>query len=466
MSHERDSIYQAKQLVGPRDIRVLDIEPAEDFDETIRCSLRVISLDSNENSYKTLSYAWQSFENCKSIYCDGKSLTITSDLELALKRIREKMNSESTIVSTIWIDAICINQEDKVEKGHQVAMMGDIYAKSRRLIAWLGEANTEEIKNVRKAVQNPKAETSAEVLHAVTERPWFKRGWIIQEVFKSPRERRHALLGNYQLRLDTLILSYHAATGDWDAAPVFRGFRDNMLFKHASSPRPQGPGEALPCLLVNLVIFRDAKFSQAHDRIFALLSISSDRETITVDYEKDLRSLYLNVATSRVRLPSRLPVLMMLALILRNRGSVDLGLPTWVPDWRATNDLSQYESDELRNLFRSLFNAPRFAPDKDWGRPTVDEHQCLSFTCSVVDLKSLAACKECQQDIFTVVPWSRVLSKTVHIFCATEPVIFFAKSAIFRGISKAMELEAYLVVTPSRRLCLTRHSTGREVCIR
>jgi hypothetical protein len=179
MSDDRESIYKAKPLVGPRDIRVLDIEPAEDFDAAIRCSLRIISLDSSEDKYQTLSYAWASFENCKSLYCDGKSLTVTNDLELALKRIREKINSKGALCPTIWIDAICINQDDMVEKGKQVAMMGDIYAKSRRLIAWLGEASDEEINDVRTAIQNLKAQASAGVLSNVARRTWFGRGWVI-----------------------------------------------------------------------------------------------------------------------------------------------------------------------------------------------------------------------------------------------------------------------------------------------
>lgn len=39
----------------------------------------------------------------------------------------------------LWADAICINQDDVQEKGHQVNMMGKIYTKAIGVIVWLGQ---------------------------------------------------------------------------------------------------------------------------------------------------------------------------------------------------------------------------------------------------------------------------------------------------------------------------------------
>lgn len=41
----------------------------------------------------------------------------------------------------LWIDAICINQDDIAEKNSQVAMMAEIYKKATRVNIWLGESN-------------------------------------------------------------------------------------------------------------------------------------------------------------------------------------------------------------------------------------------------------------------------------------------------------------------------------------
>jgi len=39
----------------------------------------------------------------------------------------------------VWIDAICINQDNLDERSQQVSLMTDIYSKARRVIIWLGE---------------------------------------------------------------------------------------------------------------------------------------------------------------------------------------------------------------------------------------------------------------------------------------------------------------------------------------
>lgn len=39
----------------------------------------------------------------------------------------------------MWVDALCINQTDNVERAEQVAKMGSIYSRTSHLIVWLGE---------------------------------------------------------------------------------------------------------------------------------------------------------------------------------------------------------------------------------------------------------------------------------------------------------------------------------------
>ena len=60
---------------------------------------------------------------------------IAVNLHDALVRLRDE--DEDRI---LWIDAICINQDDKQECGHQVQQMASIYENARQVIIWLGEA--------------------------------------------------------------------------------------------------------------------------------------------------------------------------------------------------------------------------------------------------------------------------------------------------------------------------------------
>ena len=50
---------------------------------------------------------------------------------------------------TIWIDAVCINQKDTVERGEQVAVMGQVYEKTTRNLIWLGPSD----ENTAEAIQ-------------------------------------------------------------------------------------------------------------------------------------------------------------------------------------------------------------------------------------------------------------------------------------------------------------------------
>jgi hypothetical protein len=70
-----------------------------------------------------------------SIECDRQSLDITPHLLEGLKSIYITSG-----VSSIWIDAICINQADDDEKAVQVAKMHHIYRKAKFVVVWLGAA--------------------------------------------------------------------------------------------------------------------------------------------------------------------------------------------------------------------------------------------------------------------------------------------------------------------------------------
>ena len=63
---------------------------------------------------------------------DGQTVQVTTNLEAALRVLRARR------FDTLWIDAVCINQADLVERGLQVTRMGLIYSKAVEVVAWLG----------------------------------------------------------------------------------------------------------------------------------------------------------------------------------------------------------------------------------------------------------------------------------------------------------------------------------------
>ncbi|KAK0724351.1 heterokaryon incompatibility protein-domain-containing protein [Lasiosphaeris hirsuta] len=118
-------------------IRLLRLLPPPDDKSRTECQLITYSLlDSRRtHSYEALSYVWGSEESKEPIWVDGNKLSVGGNLYKALSHLRDCF-----VERILWIDAICINQRDDKEKGHEVQSMAKIYAKASHVIAWLGEA--------------------------------------------------------------------------------------------------------------------------------------------------------------------------------------------------------------------------------------------------------------------------------------------------------------------------------------
>jgi hypothetical protein len=130
--------FHHRRLSSPRSIRLLDLLPSPDLDASLEATLMEASLDNS--NYEALSYVWGSRFGTEPFTCDGKLLLITPNCESALRHLRLKDKQR-----ILWVDAICIDQEQGEpsvkERNSQVALMGEIYAKSSHTICWLGQGN-------------------------------------------------------------------------------------------------------------------------------------------------------------------------------------------------------------------------------------------------------------------------------------------------------------------------------------
>ncbi|KAF9872968.1 hypothetical protein CkaCkLH20_09478 [Colletotrichum karsti] len=84
--------------------------------------------------YAALSYAWGNDPDTECITVNGLPFMARKNLCLSLQRLRKE---DEDIV--IWVDSICINQDDMVEKGVQIAQMNMIYGGATLVTIWLGE---------------------------------------------------------------------------------------------------------------------------------------------------------------------------------------------------------------------------------------------------------------------------------------------------------------------------------------
>jgi hypothetical protein len=113
--------------------RILILRGGPDFGR-IECRLETVSLDDPRLRYEALSYCWGAQEGRTPIYCNGRRLDVTRNLKMALNNLRPEQGER-----TLWVDAICINQNDKPECARQVLKMGDIYGRATGVVVWIGE---------------------------------------------------------------------------------------------------------------------------------------------------------------------------------------------------------------------------------------------------------------------------------------------------------------------------------------
>jgi hypothetical protein len=180
-------------------------------DEKIRCTLESMEIlgvrEQDESApverrlYEALSYTWGDATKCRAIECNGKHFGVSQNLFDALINIRLSDKSRA-----IWIDALCINQENDAEKSEQVQYMYRIYRAATRVIVWLGiEADDSDFimwamafvgsRKNRAAIMGRDHNHECLVqlarltkgIETLTKRPWFFRSWIRQEIAAAPK---------------------------------------------------------------------------------------------------------------------------------------------------------------------------------------------------------------------------------------------------------------------------------------
>jgi hypothetical protein len=126
-----------------KEIRVLYLEPTSHIspEAPVRCRLENVSLsDPHRHKYIAISYSWGKDPPLTDIELEGKPFKVSKTAEIALRGLYSRSLAwpKPDFTIPVWIDTICINQIDLVEKVHQVAMMKDVYSGAEKILAWLG----------------------------------------------------------------------------------------------------------------------------------------------------------------------------------------------------------------------------------------------------------------------------------------------------------------------------------------
>lgn len=206
----QDFYYRYQPLEGTDHIRLLKCTPRANLQSgrgVLRrwaFSLVHVSLD-NAPPFETISYAWGNTARFYKLPMEGtEDIAVTKSAFEALPYLIQ--NSETGL---LWMDQICINQDDLDERGHQVALMGKVFSNSRRTIIWLGledrhpkqasrllekiravspelRYDKEILRKVDSLLQESRGLSNCKAaLESTLHRPWFSRAWVIQELILS-----------------------------------------------------------------------------------------------------------------------------------------------------------------------------------------------------------------------------------------------------------------------------------------
>ncbi|KAF1848166.1 HET-domain-containing protein [Cucurbitaria berberidis CBS 394.84] len=321
----------------------------------------LISLQWHSCRYEALSYVWGSKDNTVQVLVQSQLLDqgfipITRNLDVALRHLRHRHESR-----LVWIDALCINQSNKVEKGSQVGMMGRIFSLARSVIAWLGpeENNSNYALEIMRYwachvdvdydsyTMRPSEQSSdftwgnpdirlpyqlgeLQPVCALLERPYFSRTWIRQEISLAT----HAVIQcgqeeitwkDFQRAVFCLRWKgfFVSAMGGTRFADLKK--KTNAAFDVCATIKGY---LSFSYLRIDL---RDAQCQDPRDMIYATLSLLKNKDQrlgIESDYARSVEELYVDVFRRVVTGRHSLELLETCEL-----SSKILDIPSWVPDW-------------------------------------------------------------------------------------------------------------------------------------
>jgi len=121
---------------GPKHLRFLRLLRGAG-DSQIECELTISKAE--DEKYEAVSWCWGREARTKTIKILDKDrnptlkFLVSPNLEAALKCLRK-----DAVPRVLWIDAICINQDDFEERSEQVPLMAQIYGQATNVCVWLG----------------------------------------------------------------------------------------------------------------------------------------------------------------------------------------------------------------------------------------------------------------------------------------------------------------------------------------
>jgi hypothetical protein len=348
--------------------RLLEIQPSSEGSSHIECTLHNANLLAKP-SFKALSYVWGDPSVTVPILLDSKRYHVTTNCYGALLRLRELGETR------VWIDAICIDQENREEKAAQIPMMKDIYATAETIV-WLGHVEEERKPDAQETESRAFSlldVLSQEVFHKfdqfvdlahredfsaphwnavndILNHSWFTRLWTHQEFILA---KSTTLVTNYHsMTLSQFLVAIRNIGNAVDQIPpkklpnflaeIFKNYAVMMGLRRArmrTLARINRNPFHLPHQKISFLhqvdVGRRYDCFNDRDRVYAILGLIDPkiRNQIDVDYSKPVELVYTELAVVLIVTSRSLESLTNAGL---TQGSTSC--PSWVIDLRADKE--------------------------------------------------------------------------------------------------------------------------------
>lgn len=284
--------YKPYEKIGADEIRLLKIVSrgtSRRTNEDLVCTLTSYRR-SEAPSYTALSYAWgYGWADCQ-VLLNNRPFCIRRNL---YRFLQHAARLDQEVIGLLWIDAICIDQDDLEERAAQVQHMQSIFSSAKSVFAWLGPA----YQNSHKAMQyleesNDKMTkqhyrlwggNTGQAIANLCGRQYWTRLWVLQELMLA--KDIWLMCGDIYIRWDLfrdfLLTLQHTVQSSRKYLPHYQYTYSSPAMRMVSQvTTPPDDRTMLSMLLTTEVL----KCEQEHDKIFALLGLVNNCNDLQTDY--------------------------------------------------------------------------------------------------------------------------------------------------------------------------------------
>ncbi|BCR95461.1 HET domain-containing protein [Aspergillus luchuensis] len=408
-----------------KQIRLLTIFPDENDENLVRASLHTVSLN-DACDFEALSYVWGDTSVTVDISVDDCIIGVTANLHAFLRGLRQPDTER-----TVWVDYVCINQNDISERNSQVPLMCQIYSTATSVVAWLGDLEPEALKLIEWYHANQDGlYYNSTGLHDIFEAiavlclsanalctaQYWHRLWTFQEWHLSRNAvvcmhgKTTFIIGNFFERLNDEIVAVRrfvmVLTSSGGALSIADTFEtedlynfirfllerqqelDSLLNKiprdilllNRDTPRPSRLGDLL-------LLTVDRHCSNQLDNVYALYGLSpAAREAYPPDYRKTISQVNHETTCFVLGHEANISIFDDFDFCFNSSNKED-SLPSWVVDFTTTDPAHRAKMQQ--NFSKSLhLNKAPWKPIQDHAPIVTDNMHTLKLWCQRIGVAS------------------------------------------------------------------------------